>query len=112
MLNTYVPGTWTVLAGRELTFLTEASPDSALVDACWQLLDGDGGVDDVLGLIVHEGLRAVGSFALASRDRLLVRGPVDVELVGPDGDCRKLEPTPTPTRARRRGCQHPCVRGR
>jgi len=97
VLNTYAPGSWSVLVGRDLTFFVESSSDSALVGACWQLLDGEGGVDDVLGLIVHEGLRAVGAFALASRDRLLVRGSVSVELVGSEGECRKLEPTATPT---------------
>jgi hypothetical protein len=97
--RTYVPGRWTLLAGPELTLFTDASPDTAVVRACWRLVDGGATVDDVLAVIVHEGLRAIGSFVLASRDRVLVRGDVAVVRVDEAGEWRADErpSTPTPT---------------
>jgi hypothetical protein len=83
--------------GPDLTLFTDAGPATALVAECWRLVDGGASVDDVLGAIVHEGLRAVGAFVLASPDRVLVRGAVTVELVGPDGTRQPLDPVTTPT---------------
>ncbi|HEX6359202.1 FHA domain-containing protein [Actinophytocola sp.] len=97
MSNSYVPGSWTVLAGPELTLFTDAAPDTAWVTECWRLVAADASLDDLLGAIVHEGLRGVGAFALWSGDRVLVRGAVTVELVDSAGDRSPVESPATPT---------------
>ncbi|GAB1510987.1 FHA domain-containing protein [Actinophytocola sp. KF-1] len=96
-MRTYVPGRWTLLAGRELTLFTDAAPDTAVVRECWRLVAGGATVDDVLGAIVHEGLRAIGAFVLASGDRALVRGDVALARRDGAGEWQATERVPTPT---------------
>ena len=97
MSNTYVPGSWPVLVGPDLTLFTDAAPDTTWVTGCWRLVEAGASLDDLLGAIVHEGLRGVGAFALWSSDRLLVRGSVTVELVDMAGVRSPVASVATPT---------------
>lgn len=69
----YTPGGWSLLAGPSVWFFVDRAPTD-LPEAWWASVAAGAGVDDLLGLLVDEGLRSVGAFALV--------GPDDASLVG------------------------------
>jgi len=86
----YSPGDWLVLAGAGRWLFAQVPPAAPLVALCWPLVEAGASLDDVLGVIAHEGLRAVGSFAAVSRQgdgsaRVIVRGGVSVEVTSLEG---------------------------
>ncbi|MCW2497999.1 MAG: hypothetical protein JWQ77_3923, partial [Jatrophihabitans sp.] len=80
----YESGPWIAIAGSESWLLADVAPDSAVVAGWWSALQAGAGLDDLLAVILDEGLRAVPSFAaLGLTDgglRLLVRGLAQVEI--------------------------------
>ncbi|MBW4720617.1 FHA domain-containing protein [Saccharothrix obliqua] len=85
----YVPGGAVAVVADRTWLLLGVAPGSDVVRRCWELVRGGAGLDDVLSVIVHEGFRAVGSFALArhvaEERRVVLRGAAVVGLVGADG---------------------------
>jgi hypothetical protein len=78
MRATYEAGTWIAIAGPGVWAICELDPESPLVAALADAAAHGADLDDLLGIVVQEGLRAIGSFVLASpRGQLLalaVRG--------------------------------------
>ena len=86
----YSPGGWVVLAGARRWLFAQVAPTEPLVALCWPLVERGAPLDEILGVIAHEGLRAVGSFAAVSRQddggvRVIVRGAASVEVTPLDG---------------------------
>ncbi|TWP54061.1 FHA domain-containing protein [Lentzea tibetensis] len=89
----YVPGTWVAVVGAKVWLLLGAPPDAEVVRRCWDLVREDAELDDVLGAIVHEGFRAVGSFALVTPRRAVVRGGAGLVCLGADGQASRIDAT-------------------
>ncbi|MDQ2587287.1 FHA domain-containing protein [Saccharothrix yanglingensis] len=91
---TYRPGAVVAVVGGGTWLLIDADPASELVRRCWELVSFGAGLDDVLSAIVHEGFRAVGSFALVrwteEERRAVLRGAARVDAVGADGTVCEL----------------------
>lgn len=91
----YSPGGWVVLAGPRRWLFAQIAPTEPLVTSCWPLVERDAPLDDVLGVIAHEGLRAVGGFAAVAREddgtvRVIVRGTASVEVTPLAGEVADL----------------------
>ncbi|CCH28421.1 FHA domain-containing protein [Actinosynnema sp. NPDC047251] len=88
-MTVYTPGASVAVVAEGTWLLIGAAPGSDVVRRCWELVRGGAGLDDVLSVIVHEGFRAVGSFALVryteGERRVVLRGDSVVGLVGLDG---------------------------
>lgn len=91
----YSPGGWALLAGPGRWLLVQLSASQPLVARCWPLIERGAALDDILGVIAHEGLRAVGSFAAVSRQndgsvRAIVRGAASVDVTPLSGSVTEL----------------------
>ncbi|MEU5696652.1 FHA domain-containing protein [Actinosynnema sp. NPDC020468] len=82
----YRPGPGVAVVAEGTWLLLAVPPEAEIVGRCWDLIRAGAGVDEVLSEIVQEGLRSVGSFALAryttEHRRLVVRGSVVVRVDG------------------------------
>jgi hypothetical protein len=82
----YTPGTWVCLVGPSICVLADWAADSGVFARSWALVRDGATVEDVLDVVVRDGLRAVGDFALASfgspQGQLVVRGKAVIEVDG------------------------------
>ncbi|MCL2736392.1 MAG: FHA domain-containing protein [Propionibacteriaceae bacterium] len=83
----YAPGAATLVCVPGLAVLIDLSVNDPLVTRVYQVAQASADIDDVLDVLVSPGLKAVRSFALATRVgeecRIIVRGSFCAE--GPDG---------------------------
>lgn len=90
----YSPGTWVAIAGSRAWLLAEIDPASPVVSDCWSAMRRGAQVDDILGIIVQEGFRAVSSFGLADYSggggRLALRGTVIAHVLDETGETEEL----------------------
>ena len=95
----YVPGPWVAFARTGLVLLAELDPASPIVQACWEAADRGAGVDDLLGVILREGLRSVPGFAIAAQDadgyRVLVSGKAAAAVAGDEPEVLSAADAPT-----------------
>jgi hypothetical protein len=84
--TTYEPGRWLLLRSHHTWLLIDAHPDSAVVTECTTVLAQDGGVDELLSSMVHEGIAEIPPFALVrlatEEMRAVVRGGAVIYLLG------------------------------
>jgi hypothetical protein len=101
---TYSPGSWVALAASNVWLLVDIDPANPAVQRWWDALRDGASVDDVLGLLVQEGFRAIQSFALAGYGNgsgsLVLRGTAVARLVA-NGDVAELHGAGVAT-----WCQH------
>lgn len=80
----YTPGAWLCVVGPSICLLADWTPDSGVFARTWSLVRDGATVEDVLDVVVRDGLRAVGDFALASyglqQGQLVVRGKAVIEV--------------------------------
>lgn len=85
----YTPGDWhAVVAGGVVALLAPTTPPS-VVRAVWDAVPADGGLADQLEVLLTGGIARLQPFALVDltggRVHAALRGPVEVEVSGPDG---------------------------
>src|SRR4051794_29620102 len=75
---TYSPGDWVAIASTGTWLLAEIGADSPAIPAWWDAIRAGATSNEVLGLLVEEGFRAVRSFALVGFDPQNGRGTIAV----------------------------------
>lgn len=77
----YTPGSWVAVGAESGWLLVDIEPSDAMVLKCWSLLREGAEIDEILDAVLHRGLRAVSSFALArvsgERRAVVVRGAAE-----------------------------------
>jgi hypothetical protein len=73
---TYQPGSWVALAGGRTWLLVEVDPAAPAVGEWWNSIRQGASVEEVLGLLLEEGFRAVRSFGLVGYDTVTGAGSV------------------------------------
>lgn len=82
----YTTGTWLAMAGRHTWLLVDMAADADLISRCWSLVRDDAELEQILGMILHEGFRTIRNFALVRHHgeawRCCVRGDATVTADG------------------------------
>jgi hypothetical protein len=81
----YTPGAWVAVGAEAGWLLVDIDPTDGIVLEAWSLLRAAAEIDEIVEAVLHRGLRAVSSFALArvSGDRraVVVRGAADAMII-------------------------------
>lgn len=90
----YSAGSWTAVVGERLWLLADLAAAEPLVRRCWDLVQADTDVDEVIAAIMHEGFRAVDSFAVlrhhGETTHVVIRGSAEVRLYTPTEEVVEL----------------------
>jgi len=92
----YSPGGWVALATDRSWLFADVDPTSSAVRAWWEAMHRGASLDDVLGLLVEEGFRAVPSFAVIAvgtgleSGAVALRGSVSVSFTDTHDDLVEL----------------------
>jgi hypothetical protein len=97
----YSPGSWVAIAGAAAWLLADVESGHPVVTECWELIRRGASGEELLGVIVHEGFRSIGSFAVADfadgGGHLYLRGRATAVLTDPDGGAEQVNADATPT---------------
>ena len=93
-LRSYRPGSWFAVFGEQIVVLLPPS-EKRRVGGLWELVDDGGGFDQVLDLLLAEGLRELPAFVLVATGpdttRVLLRGPARAAFTTEDGETTEVD---------------------
>jgi len=84
----YVPGDWVAVSAPGTWLLVALPPDHPIVQRCWELMSGAAAAEDILDVLVSEGIRSAPHFAFAcatDQRRVLARGTATITVTDSAG---------------------------
>jgi hypothetical protein len=84
----YVPGDWVAVSAPGTWLLVALPPDHPIVQRCWDLMSGTATAEDILDVLVSEGIRSAPHFAFAcatGQRRVLARGTATITVTDSAG---------------------------
>jgi FHA domain len=84
----YEPGDWVAVSAPGTWLLVALPPDHPIVQRCWELMSGAAATEDILDVLVSEGIRSAPHFAFAcatDQRRVLARGTATITVTDSAG---------------------------